>query len=211
MEIYSTEEQQEEAIKKAIKDNWLVVVIGAAIGLGAVYGWRYYDATKLAQQEADSDAYSAIFEKVGADGTDIIAESKKYITEHDNKSYTVMMALLAAKEAVAKKDLNEASSQLQWAADNTAEKSLKAVILMRLARVQAEQQKYSDALATLGQPLPEAFAAKAQELKGDVYMKQNDKDQARKAYQLAADKGGLEGNNGLQLKIDDLTEAAPAL
>mgnify|MGYP000860371319 CR=1 FL=1 len=210
MEIYSTEEQQEEAIKKAVKDNWLVVLIGAAIGLGGVYGWRYYDATKIAEQEAASDAYRVVFEQAGKDGEDVLAQSKQYIAEHDNKSYTVMMALLAAKEAVKNKDLDEAASQLGWAADNTSEASLKAVVLVRLARIQTEQQKYDDALTTLNQSVPESFVAKAEELKGDIYLRQGDKNKARTAYLLASEKGGTEGNNGLQLKIDDLTEAGPA-
>ncbi|MFT4927259.1 MAG: putative negative regulator of RcsB-dependent stress response [Phenylobacterium sp.] len=211
MEIYSTEEQQEEAIKKAIKDNWIVVLVGAAIGLSAVYGWRYYDASQLAQQEADSDAYTMVFESASKNEGDIIAKSKEYISNHDNKSYTVMMAMLAAKEAVSKKDLTEATSQLQWAADNTNEASLKGVILLRLARVQAEQEQFSEALATLDKPMAESFAARAHELKGDVYSRQGEQSKALAAYQLAADKGGLEGNNGLQLKIDDLAEAGPAL
>jgi predicted negative regulator of RcsB-dependent stress response len=164
----------------------------------------------VATKEADSDAYAVIFEKAGKDSEDIVALSKQYISEHDNKSYTVMMALLAAKEAVNKKDLKEAGSQLQWAADNATQDSLKGVILLRLARVQAEQEQYSEALATLGQKMPESFDAKAQELKGDVYLRQGERSQARTAYQASADDGGLEGNSGLQLKIDDLTEAVPA-
>lgn len=209
MEIYSTEEQQEEAIKKAIKDNWLVVVIGAAIGLGGVYGWRYYDAANIARQEADSDAYNVIYDKAGKEGADILGEAQQYIDSHDNKSYTVMAALLAAKEAVGKKDLATAAKQLQWALDNSSEESLKAVIVIRLSRIQAEQEKYDAALATLDNPLPMAFVASTEELKGDIYLKQDNKDKARSAYQKAADNGGLEGNNTLQLKIDELAQIAP--
>jgi predicted negative regulator of RcsB-dependent stress response len=211
MEVYSTEEQQEEAIKKAIKDNWLVVVLGGAIGLGAVYGWRYYDASVLAKQEADSDAYTAIVEKVGKDDADVIALSNEYIKEAGNKSYTVMLAMVAAKEAVAKKDLDEAAKQLKWAVANSQDDSFKAVNLTRLARIQAEQEKYSDALATLGQSLPKSFTAQVEELKGDIYLKQGDADKARASYQLAADNEGLEGNNGLQFKLDNLAQATPDL
>ena len=209
MEVYSTEEQQEEAIKKAIKDNWLVVLIGAAIGLGGVYGWRYYDASVLATNAADSDAYTAIIEKVGKDDADVLALAKTYIDTHDNQSYTVMLAMLAAKEAVAKKDLAEAEKQLQWAVDNAQDDSLKAVNQVRLARVQVELEKFTEALVTLGKPMPASFTAQIEELKGDVYIRQGEADKARVAYQLAADSEGLDGNNGLQFKLDNLAQATP--
>ena len=209
MEIYSTEEQQEEAIKKAIKDNWLVVVVGATLGLGGVYGWRYYDASVKATQAAHSDAYAEVVEKVGQDGQDIVAMSNQYIDSHDNQSYTVMLAMYAAKEAVAKKDYTEASKQLKWAADNAQDKSFKAVVQIRLARVQAEMDQLDDALATLSGTFPESFKAQLEETKGDIYLKKGDKDKARMAYQAAADNDGLTGNNGLQFKLDNLALATP--
>lgn len=209
MEIYSTEEQQEEAIKKAIKDNWLVVVLGAAIGLGAVSGWRYLDAQAKAEKEADSAAYAEIVEKVGKDDADVLALANDYIKSHDNKSYTVMLAMVAAKEAVAKKNLDEAAKQLKWAADNSQDDSIKAVNLVRLARIQAEQEKLDEALKTLSLPMPVAFTAQVEELKGDIYYRQGNHDKARSAYQVAADNDGLTGNNSLQFKIDNLTQGVP--
>ena len=211
MEVYSTEEQQEEAIKKAIKDNWLVVLIGAALGLGGVYGWRYYAASVIAQQAADSDDYNMIVEKATDANVDLVAQAKEYISSHDNKSYTVMMALVAAKNAVEKKDLDEAASQLSWAAKNSNQDSFKAVITVRLARVQVEQQKFDQALTTLTATLPASFTSQVEELRGDIYLRQGEADKARTAYQLAADHDGLEGNNGLQFKMDNLAQVAPTL
>jgi predicted negative regulator of RcsB-dependent stress response len=211
MEVYSTEEQQEEAIKKAIKDNWLIVLVGAAIGLASVYGWRTYSANQLEQRGMASDAYNQVVEQAGKDDADVVALAKEYIDSHDNKSYTVMIALLAAKEAVAKKDMAEAVKQLQWAADNAQNDSLKAVCLTRLARVQIELQQYTEALATLSKPMPASFIAQIEELKGDVFLKQGDVEKARTAYQLAADNDGTQGNNGLQYKLDDLAQATPGV
>lgn len=209
MEIYSSEEQQEEAIKKAIKDNWLVVLLGAAIGLGAVWGWRYYDANVMAQQEADGAAYMQIVENVGKENTDIVAMANDYIANHDNNSYTVMAAMVAAKEAVEKGNFEEAQKQLTWAVDNSHNETFKAVNALRLARVQSELGKHDEALATLNSPMPKAFTAQIEELKGDVYVKQGNADKARIAYQLAADNDGLTGNNGLQYKLDSLAQVTP--
>ena len=50
----------------------------------------------------------------------------------------------------------------------------------------------------------------AAELKGDIYIAQGNKDQARTAYQAAADAGGLTTNPLLQIKLDDLAVTSPA-
>ncbi|PAR85254.1 YfgM family protein, partial [Vibrio cholerae] len=42
MELYDTEEQQVEAIKDWWKENGKAVIFGAVIGLGGLFGWRYY-------------------------------------------------------------------------------------------------------------------------------------------------------------------------
>jgi len=43
MEIYNNDEQQAEAIKNWIKENGRAVLLGAAIGLVGMFGWRYYN------------------------------------------------------------------------------------------------------------------------------------------------------------------------
>ncbi len=209
MEIYSTEEQQEEAIKKAIKENWLVVVLGAAIGLGGVWGWRYYDSSVRAGQAAESAAYEEIVKNAESEDADIVAKANGYISEHGDSAYSVMLALTAAKQAVTKGDLDEASKQLKWAAQHSTKPSVKGVAQVRLARILTEQQKYDDALAILNGAMPESFKAQVEELKGDIYVKQGEKEKARIAYQAAADNDGLTGNNALQFKIDNLTDAGP--
>jgi predicted negative regulator of RcsB-dependent stress response len=210
MEIYSTEEQQEEAIKKAIQDNWKVVVFGALLGLGGVWGWRAYDAHLIEQKSNASDAYEKIVTEIGKEGTDLAKSVEAFNAEHENKSYSVLLALQVAKAAVEKKDLAEAAKQLRWAADNAVDQGMKAVSLVRLARVQVELQKYDDALSILASDLPQSFTAQVEELKGDIYMAKGEKGKARVAYQTAADNDGLEGNNGLQYKIDNLAQATPA-
>jgi len=44
MEVYETEEQQVEAVKKWWKENGTSLIIGAVIGLSAIGGWKYYQS-----------------------------------------------------------------------------------------------------------------------------------------------------------------------
>ena len=41
MDIYSTEEQQVDAIKQFWKDYGSSIIVGAVVGLGGLYGWNY--------------------------------------------------------------------------------------------------------------------------------------------------------------------------
>ena len=118
----------------------------------------------------------------------------------------MLAAFVAAKEAIDKDDLKLAAEKLTWAADNVANAELKATALLRLARVQASQSQYEQALATLAKPMPEAFKAQLAEIQGDIYLAQGDKDKARSAYQSALEAAEGNSNPMLQIKLDDLAQ-----
>ena len=42
MEVYETEEQQVEAVKKWWKENGVSLIVGVVMGLSAIAGWKYY-------------------------------------------------------------------------------------------------------------------------------------------------------------------------
>ena len=54
VEQFATEEQQVEAIKRFWKENGVAIIIGAALGLSALWGWRYYSESQIIAKEAAS-------------------------------------------------------------------------------------------------------------------------------------------------------------
>lgn len=70
MEIYNTEEQQVEAIKRFFREHGLSMVAGIVIGLGGLYGFRFYQAKQLEAQQAQSAAYAVLVDKAAAEGAD---------------------------------------------------------------------------------------------------------------------------------------------
>lgn len=66
MDVYTTEEQQVEAIKKWWRDNGKAVVLGAVIGLGGLYGWRYYQAELETSREQASAQYTQVVNALAA-------------------------------------------------------------------------------------------------------------------------------------------------
>jgi len=205
MEIYSTEEQQAEAIKRFFRENGLSLALGVIVGLGGLYGWKAYNQNQITTAEQASDAYTKLVES-----DDVSASADAFISENKDTQYATLAAFIAAKEAVDAQKLDVANEKLSWIVSNVDNAQLKAIATTRLARVQIAQQQYDDALTTLNSPLPEAFNANVAELKGDIYTQQGNKEQARVAYQAAVDAGGLTSNPLLQIKLDDLAVTSPA-
>ncbi len=205
MEIYSTEEQQAEAIKRFFRENGLSLALGVIVGLGGLYGWKAYNQNQITTAEQASDAYTKLVES-----DSVLASADAFISENKDTQYATLAAFVAAKEAVDAQKLDVANEKLSWIVSNVDNAQLKAIATTRLARVQIAQQQYDDALSTLNAPLPEAFNANVAELKGDIYTQQGNKEQARVAYQAAVDAGGLTSNPLLQIKLDDLAVTSPA-
>ena len=207
MEVYSTEEQQVEAIKKFWQENGTNIIIGAVLGFGGFGGWNWYKDQQISEKEAASAQYEefvnvAAEENVNSDSLN--QELAKFTAAHGESGYNIFVQLVAAKQAVTDGKFEQAEKSLAAAAKQTEDESLKSLILVRQARVQVQLEKFDAALSTLGTVTNEAFAATASELKGDVYLAQGNADKARTEYQAAADKGGLEGNALLKMKLDDL-------
>ncbi|MCF2856889.1 tetratricopeptide repeat protein [Pseudoalteromonas sp. SMS1] len=203
MEIYSTEEQQAEAIKRFFKENGTPLIIGAVLGLGGLYGWKAYNQNQIASAEASSEAYNQLIES-----DDILAKSDAFLTENAGSNYAVLAAFVAAKEAVDAGELEQAATKLTFIADNVQSPELKATAQLRLARVQLAQSKHDEALATLSKSIPASFSAQVAEVKGDIYLSQGDQEKAREQYQKAIDADGAQNNALLQIKLDDLAKAS---
>lgn len=199
MDQFSTEEQQVEAIKKFWRENGIAIIVGAALGLGGLWGWRYYNEQVLVSQEAASDAYEAAIKKLESDDTSAV---KSFMEEQSDSNYAVLAAFQLAKEAIKHDDLSEAAKQLQWAADNVDSKEVKEIALLRLARVQNAQEQYDAALVSLNAITSDAFKAQVHTVKGDVLVNQGKLTEAQNEYAsaLAID----ENNTLLQMKVDDL-------
>ncbi|ALO41032.1 YfgM family protein [Pseudoalteromonas phenolica] len=205
MEIYSTEEQQAEAIKRFFRENGVSLALGIVIGLGGLYGWKYYNQSKITSAEAASNAYNELVE-----GGEVLTKSDSFIAENGDSNYAALAAFVAAKEAVEKGEFETAVTKLTWLQDNVQNPELKATAILRLARVQAQLTQYDAALKTLSQTTPDAFKAQIAEVKGDVYLAKGDKDSARSEYEAALAES-TEGNNSLlQIKLDNLATAQPA-
>ncbi|ACA85834.1 MULTISPECIES: tetratricopeptide repeat protein [Shewanella] len=206
MEIYSTEEQQVDAIKQFWKDYGTSIVVGAVVGLGGLFGWNYYSEHKITQAESASEAFQAM-SAPALDEAGMLAAAETFAKEHSQKGYQSLLSLIVAKAAVESGDLEKAETTLKSVIASAADTSLVMVATIRLARVQAEQGQIATAITTLEQVSDPAFTAQRDELKGDFLVRKGDAEQAKAAYQAAVDNGGATASPALQMKLDNLNKA----
>lgn len=216
MEVYQTEEEQIEAIKKWWNDNGTSVVVGVCVALAAFFGWQSWQKHESEVAEGASVSYQSLIDAVknaesaGAGDVEDSTVShlgSKVLEEHAGTTYSQLSALLLAKYAVEKDDLEDAANKLQWAIEHTNDESIRMVAKVRLAKVLLAQDKADEALKILNSEKVEAFEATVEELKGDIYLSKNDKDQARRAYEQAsvAAKKTKARRPMLDLKMNDIS------
>jgi predicted negative regulator of RcsB-dependent stress response len=208
IEGYETEEQQVDAIKQWWKDNGNTLMIGAVVGLAGLWGWRFYNDSVVEGQEKASQAYSDMlvqFESQGAAAD--LDNVQAFITENGDSNYAVLASLLLAKEAVVQKDFALAKTQLVQLQGQNKYAPLNALINLRLARVEVELGQLTDALSTLALITEAGFMAKAEQIKGTVYLQQGDVNNARIAFQSAIDASKGRVDPILQLQFDDIAIA----
>ncbi|HCE2446371.1 TPA: YfgM family protein [Vibrio parahaemolyticus] len=204
MELYDTEEQQVEAIKDWWKENGKAVIIGAVVGLGGLFGWRYYQDTVIQASETASQSYTTAMNTLQEKGVDAQSDVQAFIESNEVKEYSVLAALQLAKAQVEAKDFTAALEQLKWAQSNTKDAALSPLISYRIARIETEMGNFDAANTELGKVTDTAWAGRIAELRGDIALRQGDKDAAYAAYaeaQQAAD-----ASPTLQMKLDDLAK-----
>ncbi|EJO2025705.1 YfgM family protein [Vibrio parahaemolyticus] len=204
MELYDTEEQQVEAIKDWWKENGKAVIIGAVVGLGGLFGWRYYQDTVIQASETASQSYTTAMNTLQEKGVDAQSDVQAFIESNEVKEYSVLAALQLAKAQVEAKDFAAALEQLKWAQSNTKDAALSPLISYRIARIETEMGNFDVANTELGKVTDTAWAGRIAELRGDIALRQGDKDAAYAAYteaQQAAD-----ASPTLQMKLDDLAK-----
>lgn len=203
MDVNITEEQQVEQIKAWWKENGKAVVLGAVIGLGGLWGWRYYQGEIQAAKEQASEAYTQVITSLETNPETSVAMVQGFITEHEDSQYSVLAALQLAKSLVEQEKLDAAAEQLSWVIAHTQDEAILPIAQTRLARVHAQMTQYDTALAELDKVTAESWQAKVAELRGDILLEKGETLAAREAYVQSQQLGA---SPALQIKLDDLAQ-----
>lgn len=179
MEIYTTENEQVDAIRNFLSENGKALAVGVVLSIGAVVGWRYWQNHQKTTAMAASDAYEQTTTTLN---TENIAATEKFIQANGN-NYAVFAALHLATYLANEGDFVKAEQQLLAVRGQAKDENLFALVNLRLARIQLQQQKLDDALKTLDTVQGTAgWEAMMQDARGDILLAKGDHNGAREAY-----------------------------
>ncbi|HWJ07418.1 MAG TPA: tetratricopeptide repeat protein [Steroidobacteraceae bacterium] len=215
-----SDNEREEQLRRWWAENWLWIVGGIALGLGALAAWQYWHKAKWQSAERDESAYMSVLDSLGKNDATAAAKQADDLRGQNPKSaYADQADLALARALVDQRKYDDAAKRLRTVADGSRDPQLRQVALTRLARVLAEQGKHDEALALLDVAKAGAFAPVYHEIRGDILSAKGDAAAARKEYEtaLATDNTG-EGpaidTRYVELKRDSLatvaSTAAPA-
>lgn len=221
MAVYDLEEQEQISELKTWWRMYGNLVTAALLAVSAaVVGWQAWNWYQGKQTAEASVIYAAVQKGAMERDAKRVREAAGELTEkYPGTAYAAMAALTSARMQFDAGDMKTARAQLQWVAEKARDKDLRDLGRLRLAHVLFDDKALDEALKLLaGEPVP-AFAARYDELKGDILVAQNKKAEAKSAYQAALTKqdaidkaaGSQSGRETqyrglLQMKLDSLGE-----
>jgi len=215
MDVYLTEEERVEALKKWWKANSQSIIVGIALGVAIIVGWNTWQNAKLHKAQEASDLFQQLTKAVEARQNDPASKlAERIVQQHQGSLYATYASLFQAKLKVDANDFAGAKNILSDLLAAEKDTLRQNVIRLRLARAQQGLKDYDGALKTLTSVDPKdvgEFEKLFDEQKGDVFLMLNRNDDARTAYEKAK-RLGLQSPI-LDMKLANLgatdTEASP--
>lgn len=207
MDIYQSEDEQVEALKKWWKENGTSVIVGLIVGVGAVLGWRGWVGYTESQGQRASMAYEEMLGAVeNGEHDSAVKAGERIQKEYASTPYADLAGLGLAQVYVNANDPASAERQLVWVMENTGSAEMRHIARLRLARVWFAQERVDAALDLIQAEESGSFAAIYEELKGDLHKSKGAVSEARSAYQKAL-AVGTKNHDLVQMKLDELGTA----
>lgn len=187
-EVYETEEQQIDAIKRWWKENGNSIILGLVLGIGGIGGFRYWQNHVDEQAKMASMDFEEVVTLSANDKNEFLAKVTEVEVHHTGKAYADLSAFVAAKKLVDEKDYKAAKQQLEWIVKNSKEESFVHVARIRLVKVMLQLNETAAALAKIKDLNAEGFESIYSELRGDIYAAMQEYTQAKAEYQVALNK-----------------------
>lgn len=207
MDANLTDEQQVEALKKLWKEYGFALTAGVIIAIVIATGWRFYQQhiTKRAQEA------SLIYERMMGDFMrndieNVKKQSEILIDQFKRTPYATFATFALVKIAVEQKAYDQAIKLLDGVIQHCHNKDFCQIARIRAARLYLMQDQTEKALKILEPVENPSFNGLISEVKGDIYIKQGQKEKAKKAYQAALDQLPPQAaiRPLLQMKLDNL-------
>ena len=170
------EHEQGERVRAWLRNNGAALVAGVVLGLGAIFGWKWWQQEQHAARVAEAADYQAAIEPLQAGEPDAAGP---LVAALDAAPYDTLAALHLAQAQVREGQAEAAIGTLQ--AVRADDPALAQVVELRLARLLLDAGKAEEALALLA----DASQPATLELRGDAEAALGRREAARAAYEQA--------------------------
>lgn len=195
-----------EQSMQALKQYGSYIITAILLALAGYFGWTYWQNNHARVDTVAADQYADIQLlndeiTLAAQNPDLPAEAQTALSDnreqltssidslvatHGDSVYAWQALMIKARNQADSDDFKGALNSLeQAAAIDLGDAGLNAITRLRYARVLLASGDIEAAMAEANNDMPRSFEASQQELMGDIYMAQNNKDTALQAYNNA--------------------------
>ncbi|MGD9425571.1 YfgM family protein [Pantoea sp. NSTU24] len=205
MEVYSNENEQTEALRNFFANNGKALAIGVVIGIAALGGWRYWSSHQDDTAKTVSAEYQQLTTAMQAGKPETLEAVNRFASENSN-TYGALAAMDLAKQYVDAGQLDKAATLLQNGLKDTKDANLQAVINLRLARIQLQQNQADAAIKTLDGVKGDGWTAIVADIRGEALLTKGDKQGARDAWSKGVESDASPAlKQMMQMKMNNLS------
>lgn len=205
MEVYSNENEQVDALRRFFANNGKALAVGVVIGIAALGGWRYWSSHQQDSAKTVSAEYQKVTRAMQASKPETLEAVNTFASENSN-TYGALAALDLAKQYVDSDQLDKAATLLQNGLKDTKDANLQAVINLRLARIQLQQNQADAALKTLDSVKGDGWTAIVADIRGEALLSKGDKQGARDAWSKGVESDASPAlKQMMQMKMNNLS------
>ena len=202
---YSIEEEQEiNQLKDWWKENCKTIIVAFILGVGGMFGWRYWQSHQAEQIAQASAQYDALIYSAQQDEQAKKANIEQFVQANSKTAYAVFALLDEAKKATEKQDFAAAEVNLNQALTQSQDEVLTSIVALRLSAVQFQLGQLDNALTTLNQVKGESFNARKAILTGDIQIAKGDKVAAKNSFEQAQQSGSQLEQQMAKMKLNNL-------
>ena len=162
-----------------LEDNYKGLLLGLFLGLSILFGYKSLLSSQNSAQLELSRQFDIAVNNFQKGKTDQIVEYAKInMTDNPENIYTALANLYSAKAMYSDNKLDEAYIFLDHIISNTSDSDIVNLAKYRKAKILIEQSDYSTALNVL----TSLDNYQHIELRGDIYLLQNNKNEALNHY-----------------------------
>ena len=202
---YSIEEEQEiNQLKDWWKENGKTIIVAFILGVGGMFGWRYWQSHQAEQIAQASAQYDALIYSAQQDEQAKKANIEQFVQANSKTAYAVFALLDEAKKETEKQDFAAAEANLNQALTQSQDEVLTSIVALRLSAVQFQLGQLDNALTSLNQVKGESFNARKAILTGDIQVAKGGKVAAKNSFEQAQQSGSLLEQQMAKMKLNNL-------